>query len=157
MIDNLKDTPGLTFDSYETGISYFDRNQFITYKIRESEDKVWMAEITGIAPKFGFDRKFVRANWSNESDTLAKLQFVVSKNRLYEYRSFLVDEKSNTLESGFIIVTDDGELMTIDQDGVRKLLHMRVKGDPIKKKQVKKIEKEKQDIENSYQPDDIPF
>lgn len=149
----------LTVDSYESGISTFDRNQFITYKLKNppEEVKVWCAEITGIAPKYGFDRSFCKSNYYNESDSVYRLQFIVFKGRLYEYRNFLVDEKSGTMEDGFIVVTNDGHIMTIDQDGVRKLLHMKTKGDTLSKKKVKEIEKQKAIEESKFQKDDIPF
>lgn len=149
---------GLTVDSYETGISYFDRNQFITFKIKNNDEvKTWLAQITGIDKKFGFKREFAKSNYYSESDTLTRVQYIVGKNRLYEYRNFLIDEETKSYESGYIAITEEGEVLTLTHESVRKLLHMRCKGDKIPKKEIKEIERKQAEIEASYVNDDVPF
>jgi len=146
------------------GKTIISGSKIITYKKKSetSAFKQWVCRIAGPCPKFGFKREFVKGKLMNDSDdeTLLKFKFLLENGNLYQYNNLYV--AFGEYVSGFIAVNDEGNLLSIDKDGVRRLMGMptkewsKTKGKPKFTLEDKQRFKEKPNDE-SFANDDLPF
>ena len=120
-----------------------------TYLDKKSLTKQWLAVISGIDPKFGFKRDFVKRSQSDFRPDFWEMIYALDKGKIYEYKNFYI--ALGQYDSGFFATNEQGDkILTLEKEEVRRLLNMPVKSWGEKK------EKPKFKLDN-YANDDVPF
>lgn len=121
-----------------------------TYLDKKSLTKQWLAIISGIDPKFGFKREFVKRQQSDYRPDFWEMLFPIEAGKIYQYNNFYVAFGQYT--SGYFATSEQHDkIITLEKDEVRRLLGM-----PVKDWSKEKKEKPKFKLEN-YMSDDVPF
>ena len=131
------------------GHTIISGKQARTYLDKKSFTKQWLAIISGIDPKFGFKREFVKRDQSDYRPDFWEMIYVLEAGKIYEYKNFYIALGQYT--SGFFAINEQGKVLTLEKDEVRKLLNM-----PVKSWANKNEERTKFKLEE-YVKDDIPF
>lgn len=131
------------------GHTIISGKQARTYLDKKSFTKQWLAIISGIDPKFGFKREFVKRDQSDYLPDFWEMIYVLEAGKIYEYKNFYIALGQYT--SGFFAINEQGKVLTLEKDEVRKLLNM-----PVKSWANKNEERTKFKLEE-YVKDDIPF
>lgn len=131
------------------GHTIISGKQARTYLDKKSFTKQWLAIISGIDPKFGFKREFVKRDQSDYLPDFWEMIYVLEVGKIYEYKNFYIALGQYT--SGFFAINEQGKVLTLEKDEVRKLLNM-----PVKSWANKNEERTKFKLEE-YVKDDIPF
>jgi hypothetical protein len=131
------------------GHTIISAKQARTYLDKKSLTKQWLAVISGIDPKFGFKRDFVKRQQSDYRPDFWEMLYILETGKIYEYKNFYV--AMGEYVSGFFAVNEQNKILTLEKDEVRRLLNM-----PVKSWSNKNEERTKFKLEE-YVKDDIPF
>ena len=125
--------------------------QAITHNFFRSDlkSKQWLARITGICTKYGFERKFVNSSREKAHKfTLEKFVYPLEPGGIYQYKSFIVDDKDPFIIYDGFFATNGLFVYELEYEQVRGFLRMPAKSWGIKP-EIKK--------EGEYAKENIPF
>ena len=113
-------------DEENLGHTVISSKNIQTYRPISGGEKLWVARITGIDPKFGFSREFVRNEEDNFMPDIKICFFYLKAGFIYQYNNVYVDK--GVYASGYFCVNECGEkIMSLTIRQVRKFLGMPVK------------------------------
>lgn len=116
--------------------------------------KQWVAVISGICPKFGFKREFIKKQSSKVSPTVYWNIYPLQRGKIYQFNGLYVAKKNYS--NGYLYTSPCGELISvIEKEEVRVILNM-----PSKKKNEikdKLLEERSNDKTNFADNDNCPF
>lgn len=112
-----------------------------TYRPIVGGEKLWVANINGIDPKFGFAREFVNREEDDFLENIKIVFFYIKAGKIYQYTNVYVDK--GVYASGYFAVNEQGDkIISLTKDQVRKFLSM-----PVKDWKIEDIKYAKDDLE----------
>lgn len=140
--------------SLNYNLTTIEPQQVITHNFKRSDlkEKQWLAVIVGICPKWGFKRNFINSQVkeSNENFMLQRNVYMLEPYKVYQYKGFLIDDKTKKFDEGFFACTALG-VIELEYEQVRLFLKMPVKS------WYHKREFKTHSIKGKYADEKIPF
>lgn len=86
--------------------------------------KPWVAEITGLCEKYGYERKFVKyktqyVRGSGNCNRGVEMWFILESGKIYQAQCFSSWKKR---ERSFLTVNDDGDVKEVTEEWVKNIL-----------------------------------
>ena len=116
-------------DSLHMGISEITGTLAKTYNFTDKSKayKPWVAKISGIDPKFGFKREFLKTTYGARmyAGQIQMNLFHLEKGFVYQYKDFLLLFIKPEVREGFFAIDAHGQVTELTKDEIRTYLNMR--------------------------------